>query len=292
MQASLPRVQALYLQAPAGPMFALHHAPAPAGVTPRAAVVFVHALAEEMNKSRRMAALQARALAQAGVAVLQPDLHGCGDSSGDFVDARWPLWLQDVACALAWLQAQHPGAPLWLWGHRAGALLAAQALHAAHGGSAVAGLLLWQPLARGDDALRPWRRMQQVAGLLAGRPPAASLAPATGSGAAATGPGMQAAGYAFHAELLHALQGVQLTPPPAAALQPARPTIWLDLHDPGLPAPTVAPAAAAAWAAAGPLHHASLPGPAFWRSTDIDEVPALIDATTRALLQACPPRHA
>ena len=45
----------------------------------------VKAWAEEMNKARRMAALQARLLAENGYAVLQIDLHGCGDSSGDLL---------------------------------------------------------------------------------------------------------------------------------------------------------------------------------------------------------------
>ncbi|MBK8384562.1 MAG: hypothetical protein IPL11_02315 [Candidatus Accumulibacter sp.] len=41
------------------------------------------------NKSWRIVPLQARALATAGYAVLQIDLMGCGDSSGDFGDATW-----------------------------------------------------------------------------------------------------------------------------------------------------------------------------------------------------------
>ncbi len=317
----------MHLDSPTGALFALHHRPA--GPAARAALVFVHALAEEMNKSRRMAALQARALAQAGFAVLQPDLHGCGDSAGEFADARWPLWLQDLATAQAWLRARHPGAPLWLWGHRAGALLAAQALQPQQGPSdavdragrviGVDGLLLWQPVASGDQALRPWQRMQRVAGLLKSPPrPAAADAAAGGTAAHAGGAhaqglhptrtpatALQAGGYHFHPELLQALRATRLDPPPAAPS-----TIWLDLHDPATaaaePAPAAAapapaappvqpapPAAAGTWArSAAAFRHLSLPGPAFWRSAEIDVVPALLDATTQALLAACPPRHA
>ncbi len=46
-----------------------------------APLLYLHPFAEEMNKSRRMAALQSRALAEHGYAVLQIDLLGCGDSS-------------------------------------------------------------------------------------------------------------------------------------------------------------------------------------------------------------------
>ena len=70
----------------------------------RRAMVYVHPFAEEMNKSRRMAALQARALADAGWAVLQIDLAGCGDSSGDFGDADWATWVADVRTAATWLR--------------------------------------------------------------------------------------------------------------------------------------------------------------------------------------------
>src|SRR5687768_8838655 len=81
------RTEAMFLSAPhGGRRFCLLHMPSrPA----RALVVYVHPFAEEMNKSRRMAALQARALAASGHAVLQIDLLGCGDSSGDFGDASW-----------------------------------------------------------------------------------------------------------------------------------------------------------------------------------------------------------
>jgi len=77
-----------------------------------------------MNKARRMAALQSRRLAAAGYSVLQIDLFGCGDSSGDFADARWEIWKQDLRLALGWLKPRVAG-PLGLWGLRLGATLAA-----------------------------------------------------------------------------------------------------------------------------------------------------------------------
>jgi len=70
-------------------------------------VVFAQPFVEEMNKSRRMAALQARALAGQGWAVLLPDLLGCGDSPGDKGDARWTAWVDDsVALAGCAVHAQ------------------------------------------------------------------------------------------------------------------------------------------------------------------------------------------
>ena len=60
-------------------------------------------------------------------AVLLSDLAGCGDSSGDFADASWDLWLEDINQAARWMTARYASAPLWIWGLRSGCLLAAQA---------------------------------------------------------------------------------------------------------------------------------------------------------------------
>lgn len=63
-------------------------------------VVWVHAFAEEMNKTRRMSALMARLFAGDGWRVVQKDLSGCGDSAGDFSEASWAAWLDDVESEL------------------------------------------------------------------------------------------------------------------------------------------------------------------------------------------------
>src|SRR5690606_9944848 len=99
---------------------------------PVGGVLHVHPFAEELNKSRRMAALAARAFAQRGWVVLQMDLLGCGDSAGDFRDASWAGWLDDLSLAWA-LLATLCAAPTVVWTVRAGSLLAADWL-ASHEG--------------------------------------------------------------------------------------------------------------------------------------------------------------
>lgn len=116
-------MQPFFLARDGGQRFCIFHA---AAGKAKGAVLYIHPFAEEMNKARRMAALQSRSLANAGYAVLQVDLLGCGDSSGDFLDATWLAWQEDIALAYHWLRTQTP-APLTLWGLRAGCLLAAQA---------------------------------------------------------------------------------------------------------------------------------------------------------------------
>src|SRR5262252_6161920 len=98
----------------------------PSGQSARGTFVFVHAFAEEMNKSRRMAARMARMLAEDGWWVVQRDLRGCGDSTGEFGDATWHDWVLDIGEELA----QASEGPLWLWAQRAGALIASAAIHA------------------------------------------------------------------------------------------------------------------------------------------------------------------
>ena len=171
-QAEAMPMQALHLQAPApwgGARFAVHHAPAgPA----RGGILYLHPLAEEMNKARRMAARQAQRLAQAGWHVLILDRLGCGDSHGDTADMAWPAWKADVRLGLDWLRQQSAG-PVWLWGLRAGCLLAAEiaAEGAAHadGGGPCAGLLLWQPQASGKLAAQQFLRLRVAADMLAGQ---------------------------------------------------------------------------------------------------------------------------
>src|SRR5690606_17363277 len=125
-------------------------------------LVYLPPFAEEMNRSRRMAALQARRLAARGIDVLLLDLFGTGDSSGDFGDARWELWREDVKAAMAWL-GRHCGGRVGLWGLRLGALLAAEV--AAKTDRRPARLLLWQPVISGDRFLTQFLRLRVAAGL-------------------------------------------------------------------------------------------------------------------------------
>src|SRR5215472_18869506 len=97
-------------------IFALYHE-ADRSPRPLGGVVFVPPFAEEMNLSRRMVALQARMLAAAGVSVLLVDLYGTGDSAGDFSEARWALWVEDVLAAADWLEIREQ-TPTALWGLR------------------------------------------------------------------------------------------------------------------------------------------------------------------------------
>jgi exosortase A-associated hydrolase 2 len=236
-------------------------------------VLYVHPFAEEMNKARRMAALQARALAAAGWAVLQVDLLGCGDSSGDFGDATWDDWVADVADAAAWLRSRHDG-PLWLWGLRAGTLLARAALDRI---ATPCALLLWNPTPSGRQLLQQFMRLKMAAELLDGRHKGAIEALRQ---QLARGEPVEVAGYGMNPALAAGLEGAVLAPPPLACR-----VEWLEVQR-AAPA-TLTPVAvrtADDWARAGAAVRASaVTGPAFWQSAEIEDAPALLAATLAAL---------
>lgn len=268
--------EAFFLPAASGQRYCLFHRPAAPAA--RGAIVYVHPFAEELNKSRRMAALQARALAAAGYAVLQIDLHGCGDSSGDFGDAAWDGWVDDVCLACAWLRARD-AAPLWLWGLRAGCLLAGEAARRIE---PLAGLLLWHPVVAGKQHLQQFLRLESAGQMLGGE----------GKGATerlrrrlAQGDPVEVAGYRLSPALAGGLERSELQPPAAACR-----IEWVELSSRA--DATLSPLAAsrlASWRAAGhAARGTAIAGPAFWQTSEIEECPALLDFGQRVLEEAPP----
>jgi exosortase A-associated hydrolase 2 len=267
--------EAFFLPAAGGARFCLFHAPIGRC---RGALVYVHPFAEEMNKSRRMAALQARALAALGVGVLLLDLHGCGDSSGEFREARWDGWKDDLARACAWL-GERTGRPVGLWGLRLGALLALDyAQSATH---PIARLLLWQPVTNGAAYLTQFLRLRMVGELLNEGAGAGTDAMRASLGA---GSALEIAGYALAPQLAAAIDGVE-----ASALAPSGcPVDWFEITAaPGRPLPPGAARIASGWREWGAQPRVHLvPGQQFWTTQEIAECPALLDATSALYREA------
>lgn len=130
----------------------------PTAVTAHSSILFLPPFAEEMNKSRAIAASQARELAAVGNRVMLLDLTGCGDAGGDFLDASWQIWLQDAMFAADTLVAMGSG-PLHLWGLRLGALLACELSRTR---SDIQKLVLWQPVLNGEQQIDQFLRLRTV----------------------------------------------------------------------------------------------------------------------------------
>ena len=250
----------------------------------RGQILYIHPLAEEMNKSRRMAAQQARALSAAGFAVLQIDLLGCGDSSGDFGDATWAAWVDDVLAACRWLRSQLTSVnnagpakpvPLWLWGLRSGCLLATAAATKLPEPSH---FLFWAPASTGKPLLQQFLRLKVAGDMLTGG--AKGVMDGMRRQLAA-GETVAVAGYALNPALASGLELASLNPP----VTPAR-LEWLELStrsDATLP--PVATQTQARWQQAGHTVRSHLvTGPSFWQTAELEDAPALINATLAAMV--------
>ena len=262
---------AFFLPAPDGQRFCIHH-PAQGGDA-RGAVLYLHPFAEEMHKSRRMAALQSRALADAGFEVLQIDLLGCGDSSGDFGDASWESWIDDALVAIGWLRERRPG-PLWLWGLRVGGLLAADLASRL---DEPPGLVLWNPVISGQQFLQQFLRLKLATSGGEGGGKATMARIREGL---AQGESIEVAGYRLSASMAQQLERASLT-----GSGPLRAVRWLETStrsESGL-SPAARQAVDHFGAQCPDVRSLPVAGPAFWQTTEIEEAPALLRATVDAV---------
>lgn len=261
--------QARFLETPRGARLVMLTGPAnrPAGGT----VLAVPAFAEEMNKSRRMCALMARRLAAQGWQVVQPDLGGCGDSAGEFRDARWTAWIDDLDDALS---SSAVAGPLWFWGVRAGSLLCGELL-ARH---PQAGLILWQGTPSGATVLQQFLRLHAGARIVGTDKADADQTPAQRLEAGET---VELGGYELSPDLARSLRSARLELPAGRQVR----VVWLEVASGTPPAPSIAAQRQAqAWRDSGHdvgLH--AVGGPQFWQTQEIEDNPALLEATAEAV---------
>ncbi|GAB4391143.1 MAG: hydrolase 2, exosortase A system-associated [Kiloniellaceae bacterium] len=271
---SAPAPQPFYLPGAAGPVFCLLQAP-PAGATPRGALVYLPPFAEEANRSRRMAVLQARRLAAQGWAVLLLDPYGTGDSGGDFAEARWETWQGDALAAADWLAARWPGIEITLWGLRLGALLAA--VVAAGSPGRFPRLLFWQPVLRGDQFVSQFLRLRIAAAMASGEKETGEALRAR----LAAGELLEVAGYELTQPLVAAIDALRLE-----ALLPALAETridWLEVTS-AEGEPAFGPASrrlldALPAPSAGRLTARAVAGEPFWTIQEITLAPALLEAS-------------
>lgn len=241
----------------------------------RAALLYVAPFGEEMNRTRRAAALAARALAAHGCAVLQIDLYGTGDSDGEFGDARWEAWKEDLALGHAWL-ADRTGVPVGLWGVRLGALLALDYARATV--LPVARFVLWQPVLRGTAYLNQLLRLRLASEILAG-----GKADSKALRAALRVEAQEIGGYLLAPELAAAIDSLDASalPPPAAPLH------WLEVvADAQRGAPAPARQQTWAWGAQGAkVQLQAVQDATCWNTQEVAECPALRAATLDLLAE-------
>jgi exosortase A-associated hydrolase 2 len=266
------RIEPFLLESARGPLFCVYLGPAEHEA--RAPVLYLPPFAEEMHKSRRMAALAARAMAAQGHAVLQLDPTGCGDSAGDFGDATWSAWLDDGRLGHDWLRHK-TGLPVAVWGLRTGALLAAGLARQLQ---TIDRLLFWQPVTDGSLFLNQFLRIRLASEMLSegqSRTGTRELLAQLDAGQ-----GVEVGGYMLSPDMARELGGLKL-----AGMAPSCPVSWLELGTEA--AARVSPAGqrvADAWQAAGvEVRAQTVQGDPFWATQEITECPDLIQATLAQL---------
>lgn len=231
-------------------------------------VLFVPPFAEELNRCRRQMTETARLFSQQGYRVILPDLFGTGDSEGDFEDARWEYWIQDLSCVADWAESESLEIDAVV-ATRLGCCLAARA-------SVEAGLkarrsVFWQPVYSGDRYLRQFLRLRVAAGL--GN--ADSETVDTLQRRLESGETVDVAGYRLAPELYEALRSLNLESMPCEQLgdlrvyEVKRRKMLGDTLS-GLGAQNWAEPAAKQWNA-----RRTIAGEPFWGSTEVVTNPEL-----------------
>jgi exosortase A-associated hydrolase 2 len=268
-EAARARFEAMVLNRGDNALFCVLHAPPP-GTPVRGAVLHVPAFAEEMNKARRAVALAARALAQRGLVVLLLDPTGTGDSGGDFADATWQAWLEDVRFAAGWLADRSGHVPA-LWGLRAGCLLINELLPSIPART----LVFWAPALSGEAVLTQFLRLRAVGDLGDHERPRESVRQLIA--ALEAGASLEVAGYVLSPSLALPMRNVSL----GGADYRDRGVAWLEVS-PMTPA-ELSPASKARIeelrATGASVSAEAVNGLAFWMTQEIDECPTLIAAT-------------
>lgn len=262
---------AFFLPVEGGECFCVYRRPTDGPVA--STILHLPAFGDEMNKSRAMTARAARAFASRGCGVLQIDLIGCGDSSGDHACATLSRWRDNALRAIDWLRNEHPTVRQpYLWCLRAGALLLRGPLD--HVASNTA-LLLWQPMLSGAQQLSQLLRQKNAGSLVV------SGTERAGSKALRErlrlGETLEIGGYAISPRMADELEAANLDIVPG----PCGEVAWLELA--ATSQPVIAPASQAKiqqLATAGVRISAkALQGPGFWQSVEIEYCEPLIDVS-------------
>jgi exosortase A-associated hydrolase 2 len=267
---SLHNIEPFFMPSPNGNLFSIYTSPTENKVV--GGVLYIPPFAEEMNKSRRMAALQSREFARMGYGVLQIDLPGCGDSSGDFAEASWESWMQAAITAYEWLRNKIQG-PLYLWGLRLGATLAAELSTQL---PKLSGLILWQPIINGALYLNQILRIKLVQTMLS-----------EGKFQSGTrelhhllsqGESIEVGGYLLSSVLAMQIERLQLS----EMLIPIS-VVWLEINSSIIsPLSPAVDKVVQAWCANGtPLRIETLPGETFWNTQEISENHTLLEITSQ-----------
>ncbi|HJV74493.1 MAG TPA: hydrolase 2, exosortase A system-associated [Noviherbaspirillum sp.] len=268
-----------FLDASPGRRFVLLHAPAQQPAC-RGAIIYLPPFGDEMNMSRRMAAQQARAFAAVGFAVLQIDLFGCGDSSGDLRDARWEIWKRDLMHAIIWVR-DHASSRIILWGLRLGATLAMD--FARNSPYPIECCIAWQPIISGEQYVTQLLRMRQAGDMTAQDALQGGTIQALRA-ALRNGKMVEVGGYELSSTLVADFDHVEL----GRLDELPCPVHWLEMvRSENASIPLARMNTVNAWLDKGiDVRLQAVAGPSFWGTREVSECQTLISTSTALLEEA------
>lgn len=263
----------IFLDGRGGRIFGIYHPPA-SGIKDLGDFIFLPPFGEELNRSRHMIARQARRFAALGKGVFILDLFGTGDSDGNFEEANWGLWLDNIRNVTAWLKTRGRPAPD-IWAMRTGALLAASAVTEKILSPSI--MILWSPVSNGEIFLSQFLRIRLAA--LLEQSGAAKETTKDLRARLEGGEIIEVGGYGLNGKLADSLSRQRLSdfkPPAHSRLH------WLELN--GGEDLSLSPAAEKlvnGWKQAGLAAEAKVvTGPAFWTLQETEWAEDLITATS------------
>lgn len=261
----------MFLEGTRGRLFATYFPPEG---TAQGCMLFLPPFAEEMNRCRVAVASQTRQLSQLGWGVMLLDPFGTGDSEGDFSEISWAQWRADALSAVDWLR-KRAGPRIGLWGFRLGALLAVDLANASPG--TYERLLLWQPVLDGKLHLTQYLRLRVASLMDRGLPPETTESMRE---QLRHGDTVEVAGYRIGAAIASELDTIKMSD--MTALSNIR-IDWLE-HVTEADKPLSPPSQKAIDRLRGQgcaINVQSFIGAPVWQLHDRDEVPDLIEQSTR-----------
>ncbi|MDT8383066.1 MAG: hydrolase 2, exosortase A system-associated [Gammaproteobacteria bacterium] len=269
-----------FLPGSAGQLFSLYFRPGQEG-HPEHFILLFPPFAEELNKARRMLSLQARKFAAMGYGVLLVDYYGTGDSAGNFGDATWAIWQEDLGAIVAWLE-QAGAKQVSLWGLRLGAMVAMHSLPRLRDrlGDRLNRILLWQPSLRGDQLMTQFLRLRLAADMIGA---GSKVTVQDLRDQLAAGGHVEVAGYELSPGLVEGLDSLNMLNLGAAESPPVE---WFEVvSSEDQPLSPASQKVLGAWRDAGMQvsTHTAM-GEPFWVTPEITVLPALLEKTS-ALMQ-------
>lgn len=207
-----PKVLPHFYSSSSGELFYLHvRAHADSGK----ALLVIPPFAEEMNKSRKMMALLLNRAAEQGREGFLFDLFGTGDSEGEFADAGWQKWLDNLGDMLVRLKQTYQVTDIAVVAIRTGALLLNDYLNQLNDADdiGITSIHYWNPVFNSSQFVSQFLRLKLAADMM--QEGAEKLTAKQLRAQLAEQGQLEVAGYTLNESLIAGLEQANIALPPS-----------------------------------------------------------------------------